>query len=178
MPEVDATSKLWKLLWDKDPNGLLVLDADLRVLLVNPAFCRMFKTNPGALLGSAAAELLDDISDFRLALAQGLELKVLERAYPRHDLFARKVIFAIPEERIVAGIFVDLTAEWRHGQEFGKLKQEAIQEVRQVVDKQMKVAQEIAGLLGETTAETKVSLLRLLEMLQREKGSAGNPKSE
>ena len=31
-------------------------------------------------------------------------------------------------------------------------------------------AQEIAGLLGETTAETKVSLLRLLEMLGREKG--------
>ncbi len=29
----------------------------------------------------------------------------------------------------------------------------------------MRVAQEIAGLLGETTAETKVSLLHLLEML-------------
>jgi uncharacterized Fe-S cluster-containing protein len=40
-----------------------------------------------------------------------------------------------------------------------------MQEVRQVVDKQMRVAQEIAGLLGETTAETKVSLLHLLEML-------------
>jgi hypothetical protein len=34
----------------------------------------------------------------------------------------------------------------------------------------MRVAQEIAGLLGETTAETKVSLLRLLEMLRREDG--------
>lgn len=169
MPEVDATSTLWKLLWDKDPNGLLVLDAELRVQLVNPAFCRMFKTTASALLGTPAAGLLDDVADFRLALAQGLELKAVERAYPRHDLFVRKVIFAIPAERIVAGIFVDLTPEWRHRQEFGKLKQEAIQEVRQVVDKQMKVAQEIAGLLGETTAETKVSLLRLLEMLQREK---------
>lgn len=168
MPEVDATSKLWKLLWDKDPNGLLVLDADLRVQLVNAAFCRMFRTHPGALLGSLAADLLDDVSDFRMALAQGSELKPHERAYARHDLYVRKVIFPIPEERIVAGIFVDLTTDWRHRQELGKLKQEAIQEVRQVVDKQMKVAQEIAGLLGETTAETKVSLLRLLEALQRE----------
>jgi PAS domain-containing protein len=173
MPEVDATSKLWKLLWDKDPNGLLVLDADLRVRLVNPAFCRMFKVQPGALLGSLAADLLEDVSDFRLALAQGSELKALERAYPRHDLYARKVIFAIPEERIVAGIFVDLSVEWRHSQEFSRLKREAIQEVRQVVDKQMQVAQEIAGLLGETTAETKVSLLRLLEMLQREEKPLG-----
>lgn len=168
MTDVDPTSQLWKLLWDKDPNGLLVLDAELRVRLVNPAFCRMFKTHPAALLGSPAADLLDDVKEFRLALAQGCELKALERAYPRHDLYARKVIFPIPEERIVAGIFVDLTAEWRHNQEFVRLKEEAIQEVRQVVDKQMKVAQEIAGLLGETTAETKVSLLRLLEMLQRE----------
>jgi hypothetical protein len=30
----------------------------------------------------------------------------------------------------------------------------------------MKVAQEIAGLLGETTAETKVSLLKIIEMVE------------
>ena len=169
---------LWKLLWDKDPNGLLVLDAELRVRHVNAAFCRMFKTTPPALLGSLAAEWLDDVGDFRIALAQGSELKAQERAYPRHDLYVRKVIFAIPEERIVAGIFVDLTAEWRHNLEFSRLKREAIQEVRQVVDKQMKVAQEIAGLLGETTAETKVSLLRLLEMLQREEKPATKPSAD
>ena len=40
--------------------------------------------------------------------------------------------------------------------------------MRLVVDKQMSVAQNIAGLLGETTAETKVSLLRLLMVLQKE----------
>ena len=79
-------------------------------------------------------------------------------------------LFPIPDENIVAGIFVDLTTEWKHEQELLRLKHEAIQEVRQVVDNQMRVAQEIAGLLGETTAETKVSLLRLLEMLGRENG--------
>ncbi len=49
-----------------------------------------------------------------------------------------------------------------------ELRSKVIQEVRQVVDKQMSVAQEIAGLLGETTAETKVGLLRLIELLRRE----------
>ena len=60
------------------------------------------------------------------------------------------------------------TGEWKQQQELQRLKHQAIQEVRQVVDKQMNVAQEIAGLLGETTAETKVSLLRLLDMIRRE----------
>ena len=89
----------------------------------------------------------------------------VEREYPRYDLYVRKLIFPIPDEKIVAGIFVDLTTEWKQEREMHRLKSEAMQEVRQVVDKQMRVAQEIAGLLGETTAETKVSLLHLLEML-------------
>ena len=80
----------------------------------------------------------------------------------------RKVIFPVPGEKVVACIFVDMTREWKQRLEMKELKRQAIQEVRQVVDKQMNVAQEIAGLLGESTAETKVSLLHLLEMLQRE----------
>ena len=153
---MEATTTLWKRLWEFDPNGLLVLDEQMKIVLVNPALCRMFKT--GA-----------DVEEFRRALDERRKITGVEREYPRYDLYVRKVIFPIPDERIVAGIFVDLTTEWRHEQELHRLKQEAIAEVRQVVDKQMRVAQEIAGLLGETTAETKVSLLRLLDMLGREK---------
>ncbi len=163
-----ATTTLWKRLWEFDPNGLLVLDEQMKIILVNPALCRMFKTDADPLLGRSAADLLGGVEEFRQALTERREIVGVERAYPRYDLYVRKVIFPIPDERIVAGIFVDLTTEWRHEQELHRLKQEAIAEVRQVVDQQMRVAQEIAGLLGETTAETKVSLLRLLDMLGRE----------
>ena len=87
-------------------------------------------------------------------------------SYPRYELYARKVIFPVPGEKVVAGIFVDLTREWEQRKELEVLRIRTAQEVRNVVDNQMRVAQEIAGLLGETTAETKVSLLRLLELLQ------------
>ena len=36
---------------------------------------------------------------------------------------------------------------------------------QRVIDKQMMVAQEIAGLLGETTAETKVTLTKLRDSI-------------
>ena len=78
----------------------------------------------------------------------------------------RKVIFPVPGEKVVAGIFVDLTQEWRQRKELELLRSRTAQEVRNVVDNQMRVAQEIAGLLGETTAQTKVSLLRLLKLLE------------
>ena len=43
-----------------------------------------------------------------------------------------------------------------------------LQEIRNrldVIDKQMRVAQQIAGLLGETTAETKVTLSKLRDSI-------------
>lgn len=39
---------------------------------------------------------------------------------------------------------------------------------QKVIDKQMVVAQEIASLLGETTAETKVTLTKLKDMIARD----------
>lgn len=162
---MDSTTTLWKRLWDHDPNGLIVLDERLQIVLVNPALCRMLKAETAALIGSDAADILGDVHEFRRALNTGQNVVGVEREYPRYDLYVRKLIFPIPNERIVAGIFVDLTTEWKQERELHRLKAEAMQEVRQVVDKQMRVAQEIAGLLGETTAETKVSLLHLLEML-------------
>ncbi|HON57627.1 MAG TPA: hypothetical protein PLJ38_11470, partial [bacterium] len=88
--------------------------------------------------------------------------------YPEFKIILREVIFPIPDENIVAGIFVDMTAERSQKIDLQNLKNETIEKVNKVVDKQMKVAQEIAGLLGETTAETKASLLKLVEMLKKE----------
>ncbi len=166
---MEAHTALWKQLWDHDPNGLLVLDEQMQIVVVNPAFCRMFRSPPETLLGRPAAAIIDELDDFRHALATGHKVMGPKREYPRHELFARALTFAVPGERLVAGIFVDLTTEWKQEKEIAALRHEAVQEVRQVVDKQMRVAQEIAGLLGEATAETKVSLLHLLELLGKEK---------
>ena len=44
----------------------------------------------------------------------------------------------------------------------------AVEITDKVVEKQMRVVQEIASLLGETTAETKIALTRLKETLSDE----------
>jgi PAS domain S-box-containing protein len=165
---MEMTSKLYKLLWDYDPNGLLVLDPEMRVVLVNPALCRMFKLESAQLIGRDAKEILGGADEFLKAFLEQVEVAGHEQEYPQFDLYVRKVIFPIPGEPFVASIWVDLTEEWRRQEERRRIKQEAMQDVRRVVDQQMKVAQEVAGLLGEATAETKVSLLRLLEMIRKE----------
>ncbi len=164
--ELESSGALWKLLWDFDPNGLLVLDNSMCVVLVNPAMCEMLKADSSLLLGRKAVELLGDVSDFERAYAEQKEVVGQEMTYPRYELHVRKVIFPVPNAKVVAGIFVDLTREWKQRNELENLRTRTAEEVRSVVDKQMRVAQEIAGLLGETTAETKVSLLRLLALLR------------
>ena len=56
---------------------------------------------------------------------------------------------------------MDLTAKREQEEKMKKLRQETIDSTQKVIDKQMRVVQEIASLLGETTAETKVVLTKL-----------------
>jgi PAS domain S-box-containing protein len=161
---------VWELLWDYDPNGLFVLDSSYRITLVNTAFCEMFHADRDQIIGqhlSAVLEDADDMADFREVWETNSIIRGKEKHYPRHNLYAKKVMFAIPEHGLMACIFVDLSHEHEQKEELRQLREETLRNVSLVVDKHMKTAQEIASLLGETTAETKVSLLRLAEMLKK-----------
>ncbi len=157
---------LWELLWDYDPNGLIVVNTNMVIQLVNPAFCTMFKVTADDIIGTDAAALLDNTADFRDAWERNTVIRAREHHYAAFDLHLREVIFPIRNEGIIAGIMVNLTHEWKQQEEIRQLRRETIKKVNEVVDNQMKVAQEIASLLGETTAETKVSLLRLIQMIE------------
>ena len=52
---------MWELLWDYDPNGLLVVDTDLKITVVNQALCAMFKTAPERVIGQPVSTLVDDL---------------------------------------------------------------------------------------------------------------------
>ena len=58
-------------------------------------------------------------------------------------------------------MFRDITREEQVREQHYNLKIETVEMAQKVIEKQMMVAQEIAGLLGETTAETKVTLTKL-----------------
>jgi len=159
---------LWELLWDYDPNGLLVVDADMNIRVVNTAFCRLFQCKEEDIKGTHAGRLLGDTGDLAHVWETNEAMVAVEKEFPEYGLYLRRVIFPVKEEGMVACIMVDMTDEWKQRNEILTLKRETILKVNAVVDKQMSVAQKIAGLLGETTAETKVSLLKLLEMVEKE----------
>lgn len=165
---VSNENNLWKLLWEYDPNGLIAVDKEMAITLVNPAFCKMFNVEQQEIIGKPAQEILGDIKQFKKVWETEEVIKNSEKRYPEHNLYVRQVIFPIKEENIIACIMVDVTQDWQRRQEMIKLKAETVAKVNEVVDNQMKVAQQIAGLLGETTAETKISLLKIIKMVEQE----------
>jgi len=165
----EQKKSLWELLWDYDPNGLIVVDTDMRIRLVNQAFCKMFGVDAEKIIGEEVTTIFDDVVDFRVAWEQNTVIPAKEKHYSRYHLYVRKVIFPIQDEGIIACIMVNMTHEWQQEKDMRRVRQETILKVKEVVDNQMKVAQEIASLLGETTAETKVSLLRLLQVVEQKR---------
>ncbi|MGC9502177.1 PAS domain S-box protein [Baaleninema sp.] len=163
-----SQNHLWRLLWEYDPNGLIAVDPEMTIKLVNPAFCKMFGVEQDDVIGEAAIDILGNVDRFQKVWETHEVMRGSEREYSDKKLYVKEVIFPIPDEEIIACILVDLSHEYEQRKELQSLKNDTVLKVKEVVDNQMKVAQEIAGLLGETTAETKVSLLKIIEAVEKE----------
>ena len=107
--------------------------------------------------------------------------KISRRSFLREEPVLRKKIklekgTVIAEETIVyiekldalLVMFRDVTREEKIKEQHYNLKVETVEMAQKVIEKQMMVAQEIAGLLGETTAETKVTLTKLRDSILNE----------
>ena len=83
----------------------------------------------------------------------------------RETIIAEETIVYIEKLDAVLVMFRDVTREEKVKEQRYNLKVETVEMAQKVIEKQMMVAQEIAGLLGETTAETKVTLTKLRDSI-------------
>lgn len=161
---------VWELLWDYDPNGLVVVDKEFKIKIINPTFLKMFHLESEDIIGRYIFEFFDDISDFEEIIKKDKKIVKRIRKYFAHNIVTSEISFVIDEngEKLIAKIFHDVSEQERKDKELRELKFKIIDEVQKIVDKQMKTGQEIASILGETTAETKASLMKLLSIIKKE----------
>ena len=65
------------------------------------------------------------------------------------------------EGKLLLAIMKDITTQEREERRAQELRQQTLEVTDRIIQKQMRTVQEIASLLGETTAETKVALTKL-----------------
>ena len=77
-------------------------------------------------------------------------------------------VFPIEGKDLYCGIFIDISEEEKARKDFIDLRAQTLKRAQEVISRQMQTAQEIARLLGETTAETKVLLMKLMSLYEEE----------
>ncbi|MGB4653883.1 MAG: [Fe-Fe] hydrogenase large subunit C-terminal domain-containing protein [Bacteroidales bacterium] len=149
------------------PEGLIVLDFDMNILEMNNHARKLLGVQNGFVKGQPAVELFNP-TDFMLALEKNQHLERKKVFIPASKLYVDLSISIIKEHRALFGIMKDVTDEANYNEKLNSMRLETLETTDKVIKKQMFIAQEIASLLGETTAETKIALLKLKQMLKEE----------
>jgi PAS domain-containing protein len=152
------------------PNGIVVVDGALRVLDANPAFEKLFAMPLADLIGRPVRVALESGGFERVKRSR---TPFVRQELAHGDVVLRELIVPVAGEDMLIGLYIDVTDEVARRVQLQRVKQETLGKARLVIDKQMRVAQEIAGLLGETTAETKVLLTRLIHLYDEQDASSG-----
>ena len=149
---------------DTTPNIIIIVDAEMKIMEFSRAAEKFFHTSRSKAKEMYLFEFIDH-SDFQWVLDTHQDISCKKVVYPERNFTSLQSIVYMKEQNCVLGIFQDITSEEEQNRKAYQVKVETIEMAQRVIDKQMMVAQEIAGLLGETTAETKVTLTKLRDTI-------------
>lgn len=150
------------------PEGIIVLDADMNILEINNKGRELLGICDPNAKGHAAVDFFNPI-DFVNAYNQKKHVDCEQMHIPSTGKYINMSVNYLPGQNVLFGIMKDITETVDFEKRIMKVKMETLTTTDEVIKKQMRVAQEIASLLGETTAETKVALLKLKKTLTEEK---------
>ena len=161
--------KLSNLIFESTPNIILLVDKELNIIDVNPACESAFLINPTLSKGKSLSTYIDD-KDFREVLETKHNIVDKRVHFKNYNITVNETILYLPKQNSIMAILYDVTKLERKNKELINLKKNTLEAADNVIVKQMRVAQEIASLLGETTAETKITLMKLQQVVLGEEG--------
>ncbi|MEG1555393.1 MAG: PAS domain S-box protein, partial [Bacteroidales bacterium] len=149
------------------PEGIVVLDQDMNIMDINSKAKEILGIIENNLKGRPAIDFFNP-TDFMIALNEKKNLERKKMHIPATNSYIDLSINLLKGHSVLFGIMKDVTKKVNYNDKLSNVKLETLVTTDEVIKKQMRVAQEIASLLGETTAETKVALLKLKKTLQAE----------
>ena len=161
---VARAESMSNVVMDETPNLVLIVNRELRICECNKLAQKFLGVNRKEALESYIFEYIEtqDIEDVLETKKAIINRKI---DHPQIHLKAEESIVYIEDLDAVLIIYQDISKQELAKEKRLNLKMETVEMAQRVIDKQMMVAQQIAGLLGETTAETKVTLTKLRDSI-------------
>ena len=150
------------------PNGLIVLNENLEVQQINEAARQIMNIRQTSdILGDQVVRILDP-SLFIEVRNTGRDIRNRIVYLAEYKKYVEQSVVFDRDTHLLIGIIRDITEEQLQRERRESMKSQTIEVADRVVDKQMRIVQEIASLLGETAAETKIALSKLKESISDE----------
>ena len=159
--------KISNIYFEYSPSIILIVDLDLNILDLNPVGAKAFNIDVAFVKNKPLSSIIPD-NDFRHVLRTEENMEGRKLNLEKYGLTVYERIIYLPKNKILFGILNDITDDEFKKEQITNFKMNTLETADKVIEKQMRVAQEIAGLLGETTAETKSALLKLKKVVLEE----------
>ncbi|MBS5850766.1 MAG: histidine kinase [Firmicutes bacterium] len=150
------------------PNGIIVLNDAFEVQQINEAAMDIMNIRSASdVLGEQVVRIMDPAVFYEV---QKKKFNVHNRRVylAEYKRYVELTVVYDTDNRLFIGIMRDITDEEKEREKKESISKQTIETADKVVDKQMRIVQEIASLLGETAAETKIALTKLKESIKDE----------
>lgn len=150
------------------PNGILILNENMEIQQMNAAARKMLGVRSlNEVIGAQIVEIMEPY-DFIEVLSSGINIHEKHVYLQSQRKYIEETILYDRTFHILMCIMRDITSEEEEKKKKEELSRHTVEVTDKVIEKQMRIVQEIASLLGETTAETKIALTKLKESLKDE----------
>lgn len=147
------------------PNGLIVLNENLEVQQINNSARKIMNIRAASdVLGEPVIRILDPTL-FSQVKTSKRSIRNRRTYLAEYKKYVEQTIVYDTDSRMLIGIMRDVTDEVEAQEKKESISRQTVEVADKVVEKQMRIVQEIASLLGETAAETKIALTKLKESI-------------
>lgn len=156
------------IILQNSPNGVLVLNESFETQDLNNAACSMLNIkNSMEIIGRPVVSLLDPIVAIQ-AVRKGGAVRRPPEYFSEYGRYIEQTAIYDKTYHIIILLLRDVTEQESVRTQKESVSVSTVKAADRVIEHQIRMAQEIASLLGETVAETKVVLTSLKESVRNE----------
>jgi len=149
---------------ETSPNGVVILDSELTIIHMNPAFQRMFMCT-NAILGRRISYLVD--ADGFEKMASGAA-DAYEAIKSKYGIKYHEQLYKLAAEKQYVGLYTDVTKIRFDNSQIDLIKKQTVEQAKELLDHQIRFSQEMAHFLGKSTARSEELVTRLVDLYEEQ----------